>query len=361
MSEFLSNVHASRRVLSSPRGIRCGPTRCPEWFRDAKLGIWAHWGPQCVPMYGDWYARHMYWEGHAQYLHHWRTYGHPSKFGYKEIAKLWKAERFDPEGLMDLYARAGAKYFVAQAVHHDNFDNWNSTHNPWNATKVGPMRDIVGLWKQAAKKRGLRFGVSEHLGASFSWWVTNKGPTRPGRTRVCRTMATTRHSRISTIATGAPRSSARTTGASIPGTPTDPWWHEQLVQSHHRTWSTSTSRTCSTPTAPLPWDKVGLSVVANLYNLSAKLHGGTNQADLQPEGHRRRRCSPLACSISSAARKMRPCLMSGRPTPASAAGSMMSARSTRRRQARAGDVRGYRRQERLPAAELHAEARWHAR
>src|SRR5271155_1365014 len=84
--------------------------RYPAWFRDAKLGIWAHWGPQCVPMFGDWYARHMYWEGNPQYLHHWRVYGHPSKFGYKDLVKLWKAERFDPEGLMDLYQAAGAKY-----------------------------------------------------------------------------------------------------------------------------------------------------------------------------------------------------------------------------------------------------------
>ena len=71
---------------------------CPDWFRDAKFGIWSHWGPQSVPMYGDWYARHMYTEGHAQYYYHWRKYGHPSKFGYKDIIKLWKAEKFDPAG-----------------------------------------------------------------------------------------------------------------------------------------------------------------------------------------------------------------------------------------------------------------------
>jgi alpha-L-fucosidase len=134
--------------------------KTPDWFREAKLGIWAHWGPQCVPMYGDWYARHMYFEGHSQYLHHRRTYGHPSKFGYKDLVKLWKAEKFDPEGLMDLYQAAGAKYFVAQAVHHDNFDNWNSKHNRWNSVKIGPMRDICALWKAAASKRGMKFGLS---------------------------------------------------------------------------------------------------------------------------------------------------------------------------------------------------------
>jgi alpha-L-fucosidase len=125
-------------------------------------------------MYGDWYARNMYIEGHPQHLHHWRTYGHPSKHGWKDMVKLWKAERFDPESLMDKYVAAGAKYFCAQAVHHDNFDNWNSTHNPWNSVKIGPGKDIVGLWQKAAVERGLRFGVTEHLGATFAWWAHNK-------------------------------------------------------------------------------------------------------------------------------------------------------------------------------------------
>ena len=153
---------------------------CPEWFRDAKLGIWAHWGPQCVPMYGDWYARNMYIEGHDQYLHHWRVYGHPSRVGYKDIVGLWKAERFDPDDLMDRYVRAGAKYFVAQAIHHDNFDNWDSTHNPWNAVRVGPGKNIVQLWQDAARKRELPFGLSEHLGATYKWFATNKGCDQAG-------------------------------------------------------------------------------------------------------------------------------------------------------------------------------------
>ena len=84
--------------------------RCPEWFRDAKFGIWSHWGPQSVPMYGDWYARNMYIEGSQQYLYHLRHYGHPSKFGYKDIVKLWKAENFDPQELMELYKKAGARF-----------------------------------------------------------------------------------------------------------------------------------------------------------------------------------------------------------------------------------------------------------
>ncbi len=154
--------------------------RCPDWFRDAKLGFWAHWGPQAVPMVGDWYARHMYVEGHPQYLHHLRTYGHPSQVGYKDIVKLWRAERFDPERLIALYKAAGARYFTAMAVHHDNFDCWNSRHHRWNSVEVGPKQDIVGLWAKAARAAGLRFGVTEHLERSYSWFGTNKGADRTG-------------------------------------------------------------------------------------------------------------------------------------------------------------------------------------
>ena len=147
--------------------------RTPAWFRDAKFGIWAHWGPQAVPRQGDWYARFMYVPGHPHYQHHLQTYGHPSEVGYKDLIPLWRAERFDPEALMAKYAAAGAKYFVSMGVHHDNFDLWNSRHQRWNSVAMGPKRDIVGAWKAAATRRGLRFGVSEHLGASYTWWYPN--------------------------------------------------------------------------------------------------------------------------------------------------------------------------------------------
>lgn len=148
---------------------------CPEWFRDAKFGIWSHWGPQSVPMYGDWYARNMYIQDTDQYKYHVRHYGHPSKFGYKDICALWKAERFDPDALMALYVKAGAKYFVAQAMHHDHFFNYASKLNRMNSVEVGPHKDICGLWQQAAARYHLPFGLTEHLSASFSWWRVNKG------------------------------------------------------------------------------------------------------------------------------------------------------------------------------------------
>ena len=157
-----------------------GQYRVPEWFRDAKFGIWSHWGPQAVPEMGDWYARKMYEEGSVDYRHHLKKYGHPSETGYKDIIPLWKAEKWNPDELMALYAKAGAKYFVALAVHHDNFDLWNSRFHRWNAVAMGPRRDIVGDWKKAALRQGLRFGVSEHLSVSYRWFRPSHGADTTG-------------------------------------------------------------------------------------------------------------------------------------------------------------------------------------
>jgi len=142
----------------------------PAWFNDAKFGMWAHWGPQSAIEDGDWYARNMYIQGSGQYNYHCETYGHPSKFGYKDTIPFFRAARWDPDHLIDLYKNAGAKYFFSMGVHHDNFDMWNSKYQPrWNAVAMGPKRDIVGEWRVAARKRGLYFGVSEHLSNSFDW------------------------------------------------------------------------------------------------------------------------------------------------------------------------------------------------
>jgi alpha-L-fucosidase len=142
----------------------------PNWFRDAKFGMWAHWGPQSAAEDGDWYARNIYIETEQQYKDHLATYGHPSKFGHKEICRMWTGSKFDPENLISLYRKAGAQYFMSMGVHHDNFDLWNSRHQPrWNAVATGPKKDVVGLWKKAADKAGLRFAVSEHLSNSYDW------------------------------------------------------------------------------------------------------------------------------------------------------------------------------------------------
>jgi alpha-L-fucosidase len=148
--------------------------RAPDWFRDAKLGMWACWGPEAVPEMGDWYARNMYVQGHEQYEHHLKKYGHPSKMGYKDMVPLWKGENWDPDRLMRLYKKAGAKYFCAIAQHHDNIDCWNSRFHKWNSVNMGPKKDIIGIWRDTARKHGLRFGVTEHLGASWNWYGVSK-------------------------------------------------------------------------------------------------------------------------------------------------------------------------------------------
>lgn len=149
--------------------------KCPAWFRDAKFGLWAHWTAQCVPEQGDWYARQMYIQGHPQYNYHVAHYGHPSKFGFMEIDNLWKAEKWQPEELMQMYVKAGAKYFVGLANHHDNLDCYDSTHHPWNSVRVGPKRDIIGTWAALARKNGLRFGVTNHSGHAWHWFQTAYG------------------------------------------------------------------------------------------------------------------------------------------------------------------------------------------
>ncbi|HET9502714.1 MAG TPA: alpha-L-fucosidase [Hymenobacter sp.] len=152
----------------------------PEWFRDAKFGLWAHWGPQCQPERGDWYARGMYEEGSDQYKYHCEKYGHPSKFGFKDVLNEWKAEEWNPDELLALYKKAGAKYFVCLANHHDNFDLYDSSHQPWNSTRLGPKKDLVGGWAKATKKQGLRFGVSVHAAHTWSWLETAQRADKNG-------------------------------------------------------------------------------------------------------------------------------------------------------------------------------------
>ena len=149
--------------------------RTPDWFRDAKLGIWSHWGPQCVPEAGDWYGRQMYQQGNPFHAHHLATYGHPTEFGFVEFIGQWRADAWSPEALLDLYEAAGAKYIVSMANHHDNLDMFASAHHEWNTTRVGPGIDIVGTWERAVRARGLRFGVSNHGAHAWHWWQTAYG------------------------------------------------------------------------------------------------------------------------------------------------------------------------------------------
>ena len=152
----------------------------PEWYRDAKFGIWAHWSPQCVPETGDWYARNMYEEGSPDYKYHLEHYGHPSKLGYKDLCAQWTLLDWQPGELMHLFKSAGARIFFCLANHHDGFDAWDSKHHPWNSVNVGPHRDVVGTWAAAARRHGLRFGVTVHQAYNWGWFQPAHGADKSG-------------------------------------------------------------------------------------------------------------------------------------------------------------------------------------
>lgn len=144
--------------------------KVPEWYRNAKFGIWAHWGPQCVEGTGDWMARSMYMEGSPVYNYHVEHYGHPSEVGFKDVIPSFKAEHWNPDSLVAFYKKIGAQYFFALGNHHDNFDLWDSKYQPWNSVNMGPKRDVLAEWEKAARKQGLPFGVSLHADHAWTWY-----------------------------------------------------------------------------------------------------------------------------------------------------------------------------------------------
>ena len=146
----------------------------PAWYRDAKFGIFIHWGPYSVAAFGnEWYSRNMYLKGTKEFDHHVATYGPQSKFGYKDFIPRFKAEHFDAGQWADLFRRAGAKYVVPVAEHHDGFAMYDTPMNPWNAARMGPCRDVVGELAVAVRERGMVFGLSNHR--AEHWWFMNGG------------------------------------------------------------------------------------------------------------------------------------------------------------------------------------------
>jgi alpha-L-fucosidase len=135
----------------------------PDWFSDAKLGIYFHWGVYSVPAYGsEWYPRFMHQEGHHIYKHHLETYGHPSEFGYHDFVPMFKAEHFDAAEWADLFQKAGARFAGPVAEHHDGFAMWDSEATPWNVADMGPEKDITGLLAAELKKRDIRLITTFH-------------------------------------------------------------------------------------------------------------------------------------------------------------------------------------------------------
>ena len=145
----------------------------PAWFKDAKLGLFIHWGAYAVPAWdNEWYPRFMYRDETARkganyFRHHCRAWGHPGQFGYKDFIPRFRAERWDPEAWLDLFEAAGARYVVPVGEHHDGFPMYESRYTPWNAAAMGPRRDVVGELCAATRRRGLKFGVSSHR--AFNW------------------------------------------------------------------------------------------------------------------------------------------------------------------------------------------------
>lgn len=148
----------------------------PDWFRDAKFGIYFHWGVYSVPAFdNEWYPRNMHIKTHRVYKHHVEKYGDPAEFPYHRFVPMWKAERFDPEGWAELFVEAGARFAGPVCEHHDGFSLWKSEVNPWNAFEMGPKRDITGELCQAIRRRGLRFITTFHHAPRRTWYPRVEG------------------------------------------------------------------------------------------------------------------------------------------------------------------------------------------
>ncbi len=148
--------------------------RVAEWYLDAKFGIFIHWGVYSVPAFGsEWYPRLMYMKNSKEYNHHIEKYGPQSKFGYKDFIPLFKAEKFDARKWADLFKRAGARYVVPVAEHHDGFPMYDCSFTEYSAAKMGPKRDIVGELAREVREAGLHFGASTHR--AEHWWFFDRG------------------------------------------------------------------------------------------------------------------------------------------------------------------------------------------
>ncbi|HUW20029.1 MAG TPA: alpha-L-fucosidase [Sedimentisphaerales bacterium] len=156
------------RMKYEPTWESLSKYEAPEWFKDAKFGIFIHWGVYAVPAYrSEWYPREMYLKNKDTYNHHKAVWGDQSKFGYKDFIAMFKAEKWDPAEWAELFRKAGATFVVPVAEHHDGFAMYNSSHTRWNSVQMGPHRDVVGELGKAVRARGMKLGASTHY--AFNW------------------------------------------------------------------------------------------------------------------------------------------------------------------------------------------------
>ena len=158
----------------------------PEWFRDAKFGIYFHWGVYSVPAFGsEWYPRNMYDKkggprgsrSSREYRHHVEVWGEPTEFGYPDFVPMFKAEKFDASEWAELFVKAGARFAGPVAEHHDGYAMWDSEQTPWNAADTGPKRDITGELAKAIKSRGMKFVTTFHHARNNLWQKKNRSGT----------------------------------------------------------------------------------------------------------------------------------------------------------------------------------------
>jgi alpha-L-fucosidase len=148
----------------------------PEWYLDGKFGIFIHWGLYAVPAFGnEWYPRNMYKADTPEFRHHVATFGPQAQFGYKDFIPRFTADKYDPAAWAELFRRAGARFVVPVAEHHDGFPMYDTALSDWCAAKMGPKRDLVGNLARAVREKGLVFGLSTHR--AEHWWFFDQGMT----------------------------------------------------------------------------------------------------------------------------------------------------------------------------------------
>lgn len=173
LSFVLSNSLQAKEGPYEPKWNSLSAYNVPEWFKDAKFGLYTHWGPYSVPACGPlgcWYPHNMYRKGTEQYEFHVKNYGTPEEFGYKDFVPLFTAKKFDADEWAELFKQAGARFAGPVAEHHDGFAMWDSKYSEWNAMKMGPKRDVVGELEKAIKGRGMKFVTTFHHSTKWGYF-----------------------------------------------------------------------------------------------------------------------------------------------------------------------------------------------